>query len=672
MDKTTRFTASLLLVIGGFILFNGFQILKAQNYLNFTAPVLLIPVGALIFVLGVLFGTERMPSKFLSALERVNTSMRIRQEQLVMLVLSVIMTVVAQMAAGYGPKMTSPFIAILAWSTALVFVVAGSWEKGEAGKYPSDANLRTRLEIPLTLVGIFIFALLLRIVRPESIPILLSGDEGSSGLAAVQFARGEFNNIFRTGWYSFPALYFTIPGLIIRILGQTVTALRLSSAIPGALTVVAVFWIVRAAFDKRTAWFAAIFLSTLHFHIHFSRIALNNIWDGLWLTVGLGALWYAWNYERRNAYILAGLCLGLIQYFYTSGRILAVVMLVWLVIVGLSDRLRLKRALPDLGLMALTTIVITLPLFLFFVKFPAELVAPMNRVGILSRDWLSYTAQADGIPVWRLLIDQVWLGLGAYVYTPVRAWYNPEIPILRPSAATFFISGLAFSLLRGHKKFGLLLVLWLIAFGLLGALSESTPAAQRYPAAAPAVAILVAVGVSEFGGLFERLWPSMRKLVSVATALILLLLAAREVQFYFFQYTPKSARILAQDNSMVGYRLGLYLQQCPNDAVVVFLGGGRMGFYSIPSTQYLAPQFNGIDVNTPWNASENIKPNDHHLLFIVLPNVQSDLSLVERDYPDGTLSEEYSTDGTVLFYVYEYNSKDPSQNNGITNGSLNP
>ncbi len=656
MDKTTRFTASLLLLVGGFVLFNGFEILKAQNYLHFTAPISLILVGILVFVLGIFFGTDKMPASVLSTLDRVNTSMRIRQDQLVMLVLSVIMAIIAQLAAGYGPKMTNPFIAVLAWSTALIFVVAGSWKKGEAGKYPPGASLRTCLETPLTLVGIFIFALLFRIIQPESIPVLLSGDEGSSGLAATQFARGETNNIFRTDWYSFPALYFTIPGLIIRVLGQTVTALRLSSAIPGALTVVAVFWIVHAAFGKRAAWFAAIFLSTLHFHVHFSRIALNNIWDGLWVTVGLSALWYAWNYERRNAYILAGLCLGLSQYFYTSGRILVFIMLVWLVIVGLSDRPRLKRALPDLGLMALTAIVVTLPLFIFFVKYPLELVAPLNRVGIFSREWLNYTAQTRGVPTWRILLDQVMLGLGAYIYAPVRAWYYPEIPILRPSAAAFFVSGLAFSLIRNQKKFGYLLVLWLIAFGLLGAMSESTPAAQRYPAAAPAVAILVAVGVSEYGGLLERLWPSMRNLVSVATILTMLLLAAREVQFYFFQYTPKSAQILAQDNSMVGYRLGLYLRRYPKDAVIVFLGGGRMGFYSIPSTQYLAPQFNGIDINTPWSTSENLKPNNDHLLFIILPNVESDIPLVQHDYPGGILSKEYSTDGTVLFYVYEYNA----------------
>jgi hypothetical protein len=255
------------------------------------------------------------------------------------------------------------------------------------------------------------------------------------------------------------------------------------------------------------------------------------------------------------------------------------------------------------------------------------------------------------------LLEQVWLGFGAYAYAPLRAWYYPEIPILRPSAAVFFIIGLVFCLIRNGKKFGLLLVLWLVAFGLLGALSESTPAAQRYPAAAPAAAILVAVGVSEFGRLFEGLWPSLRKQISMAMILIIFLLSAREVQFYFFEYTPKTSEFMAKDNGMVGYKLGLYLRPRPPGAEIVFLGRERMGFYSIPSTQYLAPQFQGIDINFPWGSIENPTPEKDHLLFIILPHIEQEIPLVQKDYPGGTLTKVYAIDGSVLFYVYEYDPK---------------
>jgi len=659
MDKSTRLAASVLLLCGVLVLYNGFMVLNAQHYTRFPEALTQFLLGIVVFGLGFLFGTQKVPAKFRSGLDRISASLRIRPDQLIMLVLSVVLGMIAQTAAGMEPKMTSPVIAVVAWAAALMLVVAGGWKEGEGGKLPPGTSWRARLELPLSLLGIFLFAFILRFIRPETIPIILTGDEGSSGMIAALYARGELNNLFRTEWYAFPSLYFTIPGLFIRLFGTTVTALRLSSAIPGALTVAAAYVLVRAAFGNRAAWSAAIFLGTLHFHVHFSRIALNNIWDGLWITVALGALWYAWSFERRNAYILAGLSLGLSQFFYTSGHILPLIMLAWLLVAGLSDRGRFKHRLPDLGLMLLTAVVVSLPLIVYYAKFPLDLLAPMQRVSILSGNWIGFTAQSRSIPTWQLLLEQVWLGVGVYVYVPLRAWYQPDIPILRPIAAVFFVIGLIFCLSLNTRKFGLLLVLWLVAFGLLGALSESTPAAQRYPAAAPAAAALVAAGVDGLGRLFEGLWPALRRLVAISLGVVILVLAGREIQFYFFEYTPRMYEVMATDNGMVGYQLGLYLRQRPPNAQVVFLGRERMGFYSIPSTQFLAPQFQGIDIPSPWGSPENPRPEKDHLLFVILPHLEQELPLIKKDYPGGILTKTYAVDGSVLFYVYEYNSRSP-------------
>ncbi|MEW6401118.1 MAG: glycosyltransferase family 39 protein [Chloroflexota bacterium] len=657
MDNTARSTASILLAGGGLVLFNGFRILNAQGYVDITVPILIILGGALVLFLGIMIATEKISIQSFRLLERVSAALRIRQDQFVMLVMSIILAVMAQTAAGYDGRMLSAYMALFAWVAAIFLVVAGSWKAGEAGKYEGDPRPLYRYEVLLSMAGIFILAFFLRIVQPETIPIILTGDEGSAGIVARYFAEDQINNIFRVEWYGFPSFYFAISGIFVRLLGPTLTALRISSAIAGALTVVAVFGVVRAAFGKRAGWFAAIFLATLHFHVHFSRIALNNIWDGFWLTVGAGALWYGWQRERRNAYILAGLSMGLAQYFYTSGRTLPLIAIIWLIILGLRDRPKFKRSLPDLGLMVVTAVVVCLPLFIFFARYPLDMLAPMQRVSILGNDWLAFNEQTRNLPAWRLLLDQFWLGFGAYVFVPSHAWYTPDIPILRPIAAVFFVIGLLLSLLHPNRKFGLLLLIWILIFALMGALSESTPAAQRYPAAAPAAAILVAIGLYQLTALFERLWPSARRWVNAGAVVALLALAAREVQFYFFEYTPRSAIFMAQDNSMVGFRLGQFLRTRPPGAQIVFLGMNRMGFYSIPSTQYLAPQFSGIDINFPWRDPQNPLPDKEHLIFIILPHLQSEIPLVQEDYLGGQLSQISANDGAVLFYIYEYNPK---------------
>jgi hypothetical protein len=114
---------------------------------------------------------------------------------------------------------------------------------------------------------------------------------------------------------------------------------------------------------------------------------------------------------------------------------------------------------------------------------------------------------------------------------------------------------------------------------------------------------------------------------------------------------------MARENGMVGYQLGLYLKQRSPEEQVVFLGRERMGFYSIPSTQYLAPQFQGIDILSPWGSPENPRPQKEHLLFVVLPHLEQEIPLIQKDYPGGTLTKKYAIDGNVLFYIYEYNSQ---------------
>ena len=55
-----------------------------------------------------------------------------------------------------------------------------------------------------------------------------------------------------------------------------------------------------------------------HFHIHFSRIGLNNIWDPLVMVLVWGLLWMGWQENDRRAFGLAGLTLGAGFYLYTS------------------------------------------------------------------------------------------------------------------------------------------------------------------------------------------------------------------------------------------------------------------------------------------------------------------------------------------------------------------
>jgi hypothetical protein len=79
-----------------------------------------------------------------------------------------------------------------------------------------------------------------------------------------------------------------------------------------------------------------------------------------------------------------------------------------------------------------------------------------------------------------------------------------------------------------------------------------------------------------------------------------------------------------------------------------------MGFLSIPSTQYLAPQItDSIDINQPWGMPENPQPTGYKLAFIFLPNHSEDLAAVKTAYPGGKEITWKAADRTPLFWAYE-------------------
>ncbi|MCJ7703778.1 MAG: glycosyltransferase family 39 protein, partial [Anaerolineales bacterium] len=470
------------------------------------------------------------------------------------------------------------------------------------------------------------------------------------GISAVAFIKGDTNNIFRMGWYSFPSFHSWLQSIPIRIIGQTTPALRLSSVLAGSLTVGALYLVARALMGPRAGLYAAIFLSAHHFHHNFSRIGLNNIWDGLWYVVVLGALWVGWQREKRWAFILSGLALGFAQFFYVSARLLIPLVIVWLLISGFSDRPRFKRLWPDLVWLAGAALVVVMPLAGYYAAHPDEYFAPMVRVSIMN-DWLLREAQTVGKPGWLILLQQVGLSFLALVHTPLRHWYTPGVPLLRIPSAILFLLGLGTAFLKPRDSRFHLLGLWILAICIPGGLSESVPAAQRYVALAPALALLVGYGLDHTAQQIGQLWPRFQKYIHGLAFLAILVIGLGELQFYYFEYTPSSE--FGGANSLVAQNLADTLAEKPNQVEVLFWGAPRMGYYSIPSLQYLVPEIKGLDMTHPWGSAQNPQPTSDELIFVLLPDHEGELAAIQADFPVGSLVQEFDRNGHTLYWLYE-------------------
>ena len=654
INHTSDLLPQLVLIAGSIIILVLCQIIRKDIPPESRLILkVIIPICLVLFLFGIWsIEKSRLPLWMEKSIRVFTTWMNITTWQAITLIFSLLFSMLTCVAAGFSGKMVHPQLAVLCWGAGILLAIFGA---------AKPILLRQKVSLPVVFTGLafMILSFAIRAFNSRTIPIVLSGDEASSGLFSLNFLNGNMDNIFVTGWFSFPSFHNFLQSLSITLFSQTTQALRLLSAFSGALTVVIVFFVGRAMFGALTGILSALFLTCLHLHLNFSRIGLNNIWDGFFITLVVGCLWIGWQHNKRAAYIVAGFGLGLSQYFYTSSRVLVLIIPLWLLTSGICDRDRLRKAIPNLLLMFWTTLIVVLPLGWFFIKHPEEFMAPMNRVGILG-EWMTQTMLQTGQSKITIILKQLWLAVLGYVELPLRAWYEPGVPALRSIPSILFMLGILFMLLHPKDSRNQLIVYWLGGITLAVGLSESTPAAQRFVAASPAIALMVGFCLKRIGDIVLRFLPKAVWFVNIVLILVMAFLSFDEARFYFFEYTPNSN--FSGFNGQVAQRLANRLQDEPAGLELVFCGYPNMGYNSINSLPYLAPQIKYFNMDTNWQAIETPKPTGNRILFAFLPNHDSDIQMIEQEYPGGSWSQETLENGDLLYQLYEYNTLEVDSN----------
>lgn len=646
LDQVTHvhWNVSATLVLMGLLLAYVGQQMRGNTDTREPASLVFLGVGVLLVVLGI----QDQKNGWLSAwAQKVLVRFHIRSRQGALIILSAILSILATYAAGPAAMMRLPAVAIISWLFAAGLAVIAFWPKRTEGQATTFAQYRSAL---LWTAFFIVLAMPARLIQLGNAPISLSGDEGSSGLAAVDFLNGNMNNLFTVGWFSFPSLYFFVQSLFVHLFGHTTFALRVGSALIGAVTVGMVYLFGRAMFHHRVGVLAAIFLAFSHFHIAISRTALNNIWDGFFYVVTLGAFWYGWERQSRKAFIVAGIALGLSQYFYTSAHMLPVLLILSTLVFCRLKIPIFRRQFGNLFTTAWLGLVIFLPLGWFFFNHVTELTAPMDRVKVTS-EWIRFAAMDTGRPEWMVMLDQFKLSLQAYTDIPARGIYLPNEPILLVIPAVIFLCGIVLLLLRAKENRSALLLLWVASFAVIGTFSTDTPAIHRYIASAPALALVIGFAMQEISASFAKLWPHWQRAVWVVSLLAMAWIVSKDLNVYFGTYIPEYS--MFDDHTQVAQDMANYFRDMPDGTKVYFFGDPGMGYFSIPSTMFLRPQVTGNDILIDWGSADTPFINPDRSIFIFLDNHLNDLAMVRKQFPQGRLIIFSRKDGSDLVWFYD-------------------
>lgn len=639
----------VLLLVGGLLLvWMGLSIYRVVTPTEALWVGVLSGLGVLFFLFaGQTAVSQKMPGWLIRPLTAVGRYFALHPWQVVSLLMAVLFAWMARLAAGDRLVAYNAAISIAAWLASLILLFVGGYERRSETAVTHPMRRWEWVAVGL----LFALALALRAYNTTEFPANFSGDEGSASLAAVEFAQGNINNLFTTGWFSFPSFYFWIQSLGIDLLGRTVPAVRLISALAGALAVVATFWLARSLFDRQTAVFSAFYLAVSHYHIHMSRLALNNIWDSFFGALAIYGFWDGWHTGRRNSYLWCGFSLGLGLYFYVSVRVLPVLFLLWAAFALLRHPAKFWQRLPGMILAGWVSLVTFLPLGLYFYKFPNEFQAPLNRVAALG-EWLEAAMAAQNQTAVQVIAGQMWLATKGYVIEPLQFFYDPGAPLLLTAAATLFLVGLLWGVWHFDLRY-LLIGLPLVAAIISNGLSQSTPAAQRYVLAIPFVAVFIGVPLGQMARWIDQYWPEQRWLAVLITGVLMASVSVQDVRYYFVDI--KDTFVFGGNNTLLATEIAEYLQHHPTSGqTVYFFGFPRMGYYSLSTIPYLAETMRGQDVVDPLGEPP-LWSTDEPSLFIFLPERAGELRFVKETFPEGEERPFVGRDGMPLFTAYEIN-----------------
>lgn len=537
-------------------------------------------------------------------------------------------------------------------------------------------------------VGLVVVGLLLRVWDLGNIPANLSGDEGTQGMWAVDVLEGRLRNPFATGWFTVPTMSFFVQAASLRLFGYSVAGLRTVSALTGTATLVFTYLFARRNLGRRIALFALSALTFNHYHIHFSRLASNQIADPFFMVLTLWLLseglrrttdkkpvartdsqHITRNTQHTTAWFLAaGLTIGLSWYGYFGSRLIVLVVATYVFTQTLLDRGFLRRNARSLTLMTVMALMAASPLLLHYLDFPGNFSARFNQINFFR--WLdNELARPDHDGVFTLVVRQVWRSISAFNYTrDPTFWYGAQIPLLD------FISGILFALgvvaaISQWRRSVMRLILYWFAFAIIfgWVMTENAPSSMRVVIVAPAIALLVALGLDQLLILAQWTIGGSREQWNWVAVTLLAVAALLNVQYYFIVYTPARfygnptaetatvfARYLHDDSVASRYAVKPAIGEDQESQPFVYFYGPPFLYYDFGTIQFIARDVSGVDVppkdQDPEFRTQVLGPT----LFFVLRERLDELPTIQARYPNGQLREFFSkANGRLMFVIYE-------------------
>ncbi len=557
------------------------------------------------------------------------------------LIVSLLLMAWATWASQDIPAQASTLWIALAWAVGAALALgalAGSaeWRAFGAGLRASWRQDR----LAWVVVGsATVLALIVRVVDLGDFPFLLSVDEAEFSNMARRVMLGWEISPFSTGWYQHPYAISTLQAVSLSLLGRSLFALRLPSAILGALHVPALYLLARELFGPRVARWSILALALLPVHVLFSRLALNQVGDTLAALLGCWFCLRAWRRGRAVDYVLLGAALGVGQFFYAAG-LMSVLIVVAIVVYTAWRRPGLIRRQADGYVLAMAAfLIVTLPYhgYLLLNNLP---LLPRSDFYLSSNQMMGIGPYVDSL---RVSPDIFWGYLGSRLRDAYLAYLTVfdlgryrGAPLALAGALTLapFVLGVLIAARRWRDPRYLLPLLFLLVPPLPTLITQPVPDYFRYVLTMPFVALMVGLGLSAAQ---DALVPAA-KWRRRALAVILAAMLAVEPLLYFSLWTGGRGSEALLANKLFN-ALGREIAALPVGVSIYFAFPPGASPRQSPVVGLLIDPEHGYHFRDLEDGMRHLPviPCDEQAVFFIGPGYLDGIPLLQELYPRGIL-----------------------------------
>ncbi|HID50564.1 MAG TPA: phospholipid carrier-dependent glycosyltransferase, partial [Anaerolineae bacterium] len=318
----------------------------------------------------------------------------------------------------------------------------------------------------------------------------------------------------------------------MRLLGQTVFALRLPAALLGTGSVWLAWRLGRSLFNRRVGLLAAALIAVSLWPVMESRWALRAA--SLTFMSALTVYLLDQGFQRKSGWywLAGGVVMGLTLYTYIPSRTLPAVILVWIGWLFWARREEAKRQWRQMAVAFLTALIVFLPFAWYIWQFPDKVNQRANSMTV-ALDLA--TKQGD----WGALAASVWGVIRMFSFRGDVDWryHVSGVPVFDPLTSLFFYIGvllclwLAFSRKDGgaQRPSYALLLLWAGAMLVPNAILEVNSSFLRAAGAIVPIYLITAVGFDGAAVWLQNRFPKMvtdKVVTAVVLSGLLLTLAA--------------------------------------------------------------------------------------------------------------------------------------------------